>query len=133
MMKNSKTDREAMSPAQVKAYCREAITIWLREFANRIETGEVDAFDLKWSHDAGLVRPLGAVQSDPAYMPATLPNQNKPKTPEPQAEVASTPETARQIRLSEIRGPIMVEDMTQALAGLKKCEDPNCPNCKNKG
>lgn len=105
------------TPAQRAAYCRKAVAIWLREFADRVDSGEVDAFDLKWSNNADMFRPSGQILADASFVKAKLPGE---------AEKVASP------RLSEIRAKIPVEDLSENLRDLKPCNDPNCPNCRVK-
>ncbi len=104
------------TPAQKRAFCRKAVAIWLREFADKIDSGEVDAFQLAWSHDAEEIRPRGSLMSDAAFVKATLPHEQTRPAP----------------RLSEIRAPIPVEDLSENIRDLKPCEDSDCPNCGKK-
>ena len=92
--------------ANRRGYCRKAIALWLSQLSRLIHDGEVDAFDLRWSHDADLTKPLGRVVFDPQYIQAPLPEQAPKRT------------------------PIPVEDLSEQLRDLKPCDDPDCPNCK---
>jgi hypothetical protein len=138
-----------MEPAERRDYCRKAVAGYMRVIASMIETGSIDAFDLAWSHDAELLKPLGRLVFDPQYITTPLP---APPAPEPSPEAVELaqaqgmdPARAQAVldhlaatkpraptKLSDIQGEIPVDDISKFTENARKCEDPNCPTCARK-
>lgn len=127
----TKTD-PAPTQAQVRQFCRKAVSLWLVQLAAKIDSGEVDGFDLKWAHEAETPRPIGRVIQDAQFVAGPSPDRVEPaRVVEPAPRIPSPPTVAGP--LSAVRSAIPVEDISaQIRDGLRGCDDPDCPNCKRK-
>lgn len=121
MTTKNETDQPEPTQAQKRAYCRQAVALYLRELADMIASGAVDGFALQWDTEAETLKPMGRVAFDAMYLNTTLPHHQA------QAQARS-----RSVNLSAVRAPIPVEDLSENLKDLKPCEDSECPNCGKK-
>jgi hypothetical protein len=137
---------QSMTPGDRSDYCRKAVAGYMRVIATMIEAGSIDAFDLAWSHDANLLKPIGRLVFDPQFLTTPLPAS--PPSPEAVALAQAQgmdPARAQAVidhlaatkpraptKLSEIQGEIPVDDLSKIVETAKPCNDPDCQTCRRK-
>lgn len=120
LKRGSQTMTMNESSVERRKYCRHAVALYLQTLAGLVNSGAVDGFDLQWTTEAEMPKPVGKVIFDSVFINTPLPEETK--KPEPDQSALNKAFTK----------PIDLDDRSAILQNARACDDPDCKACNKR-
>lgn len=120
------------SSIERRKYCRHAVALYLQTLAGLVNSGAVDGFDLQWTTEAEMPKPVGKVIFDSVFINTPVPEEKKQELkPEPESgeNVSQEIIDAMNKTLRDRREAINIDDRSAILQNARACDDPDCKAC----